>query len=110
MDLEYTCLDGGAQDVTVTPTLAEANEEVERGGYDVAILDISLPDGTTLDLAGRLEAARVPFIFHSGDAAHSVRREFADVPFFAKPAAPETMIAALQSAIGERGSKMRRMT
>ena len=46
--------------VTVTASIAEAREQIAAQHFDLALLDLKLPDGTSLDLLMPLQAAQPP--------------------------------------------------
>jgi len=46
--------------------LQEATLRLETGDFDIALLDLSLPDGDALSLAEELSTRRLPFIVVSG--------------------------------------------
>jgi DNA-binding response OmpR family regulator len=63
--------------VETAATLEEACEMAEKKRFDLYVLDKRLPDGTGLDLCGRLNqiSPGVPCIFYTGDAYEIHRRE-----------------------------------
>ena len=58
----------GASLVEHAFTLEEANQVLEDTDYQVAILDLRLPDGSSSGLARKLIGRGTPIIFHSGHA------------------------------------------
>lgn len=67
MDVEQTCLEQGAAEVTIMRTVEDVDRALEQGSrYDVAILDLTVSGVSTLELAGRLKASDIPFIFATG--------------------------------------------
>lgn len=96
MDLEYAAQDQGCA-VLLASTCKEALEGLaELGSVDVAILDVSLAEGSTcIPVARELEARGVPFLLHSGDLdRHEEPVRQLDAPLYSKPAAAGTVIAA----------------
>lgn len=50
--------------IDIARTICEANTKWANGSYDLAILDISLPDGTGFDLCKKIrKTSKVPIIF-----------------------------------------------
>lgn len=48
---------------TLAPTLAEGRTLLQRGGWDLLILDINLPDGSGLDLLAQVrQTSRLPVL------------------------------------------------
>ncbi|MCR5753821.1 MAG: response regulator transcription factor [Acetatifactor sp.] len=56
-------------------TLKKAFSEIEKGSFDLAILDLQLPDGTGFEVSHRLQEKSVPVIFLTvvDDEANIVR-------------------------------------
>jgi DNA-binding response OmpR family regulator len=66
-DLLRTALEASGLRVTACTGVQPALREVDRGAVDLAVLDLSLPDGPPDPLARRLADAGVPMIAISGD-------------------------------------------
>jgi len=60
-----------------------------------ALLDIDMQDGTTLGFAEDLRARGVPFAFVSGSRPDDLPPQLRDVPFVAKPYAPDAVAQTL---------------
>ena len=78
----------------VAATAAEALTAIEAGGFDAAMLDVQLAEGTSMAVATALKARGIPFLFTTGgadgiDAAHR------DVPLMPKPYSLADLEAAL---------------
>ena len=84
---------------------AEALAWLAGHGPDVAILDIKLADGSSLELARELRRRDVPFVFFTGSQGteHGLKAEFPDVPWVGKPASASTLIHVLEGLL-ERGA------
>lgn len=96
MDLEYAAQDQGCA-VLLAATCQEALEGMaQQQAIDVAILDVSLAEGSTcVPVARELEALGVPFLLHTGDLdRHEEPVRQLDAPLYSKPAAAEKVIAA----------------
>lgn len=99
MDVEHLCRDHGAEAVTILRSVAEA-ETLQAGAFDVAILDVRVGGRSSLDLAGRLHARRVPFIFASGyGKADGLFDGFAEVPMVSKPYGASALMGALADVL-----------
>lgn len=69
--------------------------------FDGAVVDETLPDGTSDALVRRLVAEGVPTVIHTGSGAiDDVRRRHPDVPVLAKPALADDVLDALEKAFG----------
>jgi len=67
---------------------------------DLAILDITLDDGSVFPLAKKLEAEDVPIIFHSGrDASAELKAQFPGATTLMKPCPPTDMINAVNGVL-----------
>lgn len=53
-------------DITVAGTLEQATARLERGSFDLALIDLSLPDGSGLDLIERVDIARTQVVLVTG--------------------------------------------
>jgi len=74
---------------------------VEAGGFDVAILDVSLRDGRKVwPVADRLAAAGTPFVFATGGHIEPPPALHAGVPVLAKPYTIDAIEPALDRACG----------
>ena len=66
LDCEDMLLELGAKKVEVCANVREALVCLDRTMPDVAILDVNLGEGTSQEVAERLQAAGVPFVFATG--------------------------------------------
>ena len=72
----------------------------QREKPDLAILDVSLDDGTVYPLAKRLQEENVPIIFHSGRTSdEEIRAQFPNATIRAKPCPPHDLLAAMNEAL-----------
>lgn len=81
--------------ITSTNTVKHALLLVEHDGLAGAILDHALPDGDSSALCARLTERGVPFIIYSG---HN-HIDGPNVPYLAKPATAEMLVAAVNDLI-----------
>lgn len=63
----------------------EAMEKVQAGGFDLAIMDVRLRDGSIEPVAEQLSAMGKPFVLATGYAAQSLTERYGDVPVLQKP-------------------------
>ena len=98
MDVADVLGDAGYRVVTIA-SARDALEWLGANVPDIAILDVSLPDGDCGPVATALRSRGIPFLVHSG----SIAKDFADTPFagvpwVSKPVRMEELIAAVTSA------------
>ncbi|GBR11940.1 GAF domain-containing protein [Acetobacter oeni] len=104
MEIEDVLLDQGAGDVFVCGSCREASGYLLAHCPDVALLDVSLGDETSFEIARMLRERHVPFLFATGYTDRSVIPEaFEDIPVILKPYQMDRMTAALSRLI--RGSR-----
>ena len=104
LDLEDVLAEAGAR-VTTATSVAEAHEAL-GARFDVAVLDVRLPDGEVFPVAHRLAAQGVPLVFHSGHAqAEGLGEAFPGAVALGKPARESLLISAVarqaEGRIGE---------
>ena len=89
---------------------AEALASLAENAPDVAVLDIKLADGSSLELARELRRRNVPFIVFTGSQGmeEGFRSEFPDVPWVGKPASANTLIHAIETALDAAAAGRRR--
>ena len=98
LDLEYVLESAGAT-VIAAMSLREAIEAAEQR-YDVAVLDVRLPDGDVYPAARMLAACDVPLVFHSGHAHNdNIEGAFPSAIALEKPAREQVLIAAVERQI-----------
>lgn len=100
LEAEDTLFDLGAKAVWAASTLREAEAIVAREPIDLAMLDINIGLDTSLELASRLAARGVPFIFASGYGDDVRLAEgSAAVPILKKPYDGEQIRRAMAIAL-----------
>ena len=62
-----------------------AMAEVEKGGFDLAILDVNLKGESVWPVAAALRAKGIPFVLASGGHVEPPPAEFAATPMIEKP-------------------------
>ncbi len=103
---EYLERDGFA--VEVAGTVANALEALQRGAPDVLLLDVTLPDGSGLDVlrAAALPDPRVPTIMltaRSDEADRIVGLELGADDYVTKPFSPREVLARVRSLLRRTG-------
>jgi CheY-like chemotaxis protein len=85
-EAEQALFELGATSVTIIQTIVEAFEALEARQFDLAVLDLSVGDDTSIEFAQQLDMLGVPFVFTSGYARpKEVQERFPDVPYLEKP-------------------------
>jgi len=77
-----------------------ALEEVEKGGFDLAILDVNLKGENVWPVAARLREKNVPFVIATGGHVDPPPPEFNDAPVIEKPYTVDRVTPAIEAAIG----------
>ena len=75
-----------------------AMTEVEKGGFDLAILDVNLKGQNVWPVASRLRQQGVPFVIASGGHVDPPPAEFASVPLIEKPYTVDRVTPAINAA------------
>ncbi|PRY95544.1 response regulator receiver domain-containing protein [Hasllibacter halocynthiae] len=96
LDLSWLLEEHGAT-VVSAGDLAEGLGHAD-GAWDVALLDVRLPDGDVFPLAEKLAERSVPLVFHSGHARlERLQRRFPGATILAKPSRNEVLVRTLAS-------------
>ncbi len=81
-------------------SVEEALDHVDRGGFDVAIIDVQLKDGKQAwPVADRLAAEGKPFVIATGGHVEPPPAEHAGAPVLSKPYTIEAIAPALERAL-----------
>lgn len=100
MDVEQTCRDHGCADVLVFRAPTEVDGAAIHDGVDVAIIDVMVDGGSSLEFARDLHSRNIPFVFATGlSESEEAFFDFPDVPVVTKPYAAGQLIDALQRAM-----------
>jgi len=78
--------------------VAAALAEAEKGGFDLAILDVNLKGQNVWPVASRLREQGVPFVIASGGHVDPPPAEFASVPLIEKPYTVDRVTPAINAA------------
>ncbi|MEO7564411.1 MAG: response regulator [Sphingomicrobium sp.] len=89
----------GYRVVATCDTLGEALEQVEQGGFDLAILDVHLNGETVWPLAERLSAEKIPFILATGGHVDPPPAKFNQVMVIEKPYTMERVSVVIEAAL-----------
>ncbi|UVF19701.1 response regulator [Microvirga terrae] len=101
MSLEAFLEDAGFAVAGVFMSNVDALKWLESDAPDIAILDIMIKDGTSLEIARALRNRGVPFTVYSGlPAKADCPPELRNVPWLEKPVSRETLIGVLGQLIG----------
>lgn len=97
--LEDELIDRGATIVGPAASLAEGMRLVERGGFDLAVIDWNLDGEHSTPIAEALREAGVPFVISTGYGM--VPPAFADCPLLAKPYDPADLVRLFGNLLGK---------
>ena len=75
-----------------------ALEEVEKGNFDLAILDVNLKGENVWPVASLLRAKNVPFVIATGGHVDPPPPEFDDAPVIEKPYPVDRVSPAIEAA------------
>ena len=81
-------------------TVQCALDEVEKGGFDLAILDVNLKGENVWPVATRLREMKVPFVIATGGHVDPPPPEFNDAPVIEKPYTVDRVTPAIEAAVG----------
>ncbi len=86
-EAEQALLELGASSVVIFRDIVEAFEALDsHPKFDLAVLDLSLSDGNSIEFAKTIRKRGIPFVFTSGYAKpEEVAVEFPEVPYLEKP-------------------------
>ena len=79
--------------------LPDALSVVDKGGFDLAILDVNLNGQTAWPVAYRLRENGIPFVIATGGHVEPPPAEFANVPVIEKPYTVDRVTPALEAAV-----------
>jgi len=75
-----------------------ALDEVAKGGFDLAILDVNLKGENVWPVATALREKRVPFVMATGGHVDPPPPEFDDAPVIEKPYTVDRVTPAIEAA------------
>jgi CheY-like chemotaxis protein len=82
-------------------TVEAALEEVEKGGFDLAILDVNLKGENVWPVATKLREKNVPFVIATGGHVDPPPPEFDDAPVIEKPYTVDRVTPAIEAALAD---------
>jgi CheY-like chemotaxis protein len=91
--------DLGCESVTAAATVQKALALIDAQDFDVAMLDMNLNGGSTYDVADRLAARGVPFLFATGYSGRDIREDHRDRPVLKKPFREQELGAILAALL-----------
>ena len=77
----------------------QAIVEAEKGGFDIAILDVNLGGETAWPVARKLREKQIPFVIATGGHVDPPPAEFANEPVIEKPYTVDRVSPALEAAL-----------
>ena len=80
-------------------SVEEAVAAAEKGGFDVAILDVNLNGRNAWPVARKLREKKIPFVIATGGHVEPPPPEFADAPLIEKPYTVDRVTPALDKAL-----------
>ena len=99
MMLEDFLAELGHEVVGTCDSVEAALDHVEKGGFDVAIIDVQLKDGQRVwPVADRLAESGTPFVLATGGHVEDPPKAHADAPVLAKPYTLDAIAPALAQA------------
>lgn len=75
----------GAKTVRISGQLADAAAQIQKEGFEIALLDINIRGDRVYLLADELKRQQISFAFVTGYDRKEVPARFADVPLWGKP-------------------------
>jgi CheY-like chemotaxis protein len=81
-------------------SVEDAVAQAEKGGFDLAIVDVNLGGETAWPVARTLRAKNIPFVIATGGHVEPPPPEFANVPMIEKPYTVDRVTPALEQALG----------
>jgi PAS domain S-box-containing protein len=97
MDAISTLNQAGHEVVGPAATVEKAMALIERGGFDVALLDANLAGRPVDSLATALKQRNIPFAFLTGYGRGSLPQAFRQAPLLSKPFTPQQLLKAVGS-------------
>ena len=80
-------------------TVRDALSEADKGGFDLAILDVNLKGENVWPVAERLRSQSIPFVLATGGHVDPPPPEFSSVPVIEKPYTVDRVTPAIEAAL-----------
>ncbi|WP_456837081.1 response regulator [Bradyrhizobium sp. USDA 4486] len=84
-DLEEALRSEGAEIVGPICEFSQALAQVEKDGFDAAVIDINVHGQSAYPIADKLMQQRIPFVFATGYSREALPSRFWEVKRFEKP-------------------------
>jgi CheY-like chemotaxis protein len=101
MMVEDLVRDAGWSVAGMAASVDEAMRAVERGGFDVALLDVNLAGRNAFPVAEVLLARGVPLVLATGYGVLEIREDLRHLPMVGKPYAAEQLLRTLRDAASQ---------
>jgi DNA-binding response OmpR family regulator len=82
-------------------SVSDALAEVDKGGFELAILDVNLKGENAWPVAERLRDQNIPFVLATGGHVDPPPAEFSNVPVIEKPYTVDRVTPALEAAFAQ---------
>jgi DNA-binding response OmpR family regulator len=82
-------------------SVSDALLEADKGGFDIAILDVNLKGESVWPVAERLRDKQIPFVLATGGHVDPPPAQFANVPVIEKPYTVDRVTPALEAAFAQ---------
>ena len=105
MSLEASLEEAGFDVIGPFGRKAQALASLEDETPDLALLDVMLPDGSSVELARELKQRSVPFAIYSGLRPEAGTPEFRDVPWLEKPVSRRALAETLSRLSPDQGDQ-----
>ena len=102
LDFEDTISRFGIAAVRTAGNVARALSMIEARRPDFALLDVALAGEKSFEVAEKLAALSIPFVFVTGYGSDRVVAAFADRPRLPKPCPSEALLSVMQRLIGNK--------
>ena len=79
--------------------VADAVAEAEKGGFDIAILDVNLNGEHVWPVAYKLREKQIPFVIATGGHVEPPPAEFKNAPVIEKPYTVDRVTPAMEEAL-----------
>jgi CheY-like chemotaxis protein len=100
LDIRHILESAGATSIVTASHVADALSAIDAASFDVAVLDLRLDKDSSVPIAERLLAKRVPFVFLTGAPTEASKaRQFSGVPVVGKPFDSAALLTALSRAL-----------
>ena len=101
MMVEDVLTDAGWTIAASVASIPEALDAVQRGGFDVALLDVNLAGQEVFPVADAVLARGVPLVFATGYGSNGIREDLRHLPVIAKPFSPGQLLHGLSTVVDD---------